>query len=54
LLAYGIAKPVMHWILNGYSVTFQENISMALGMCLFVLFNYIGQRYFAFKKSTSL
>lgn len=54
LLAYGIAKPVMHWILNGYSVTIQENVSMALGMCLFVLFNYIGQRYFAFKKSTSL
>ena len=51
LLAYGIAKPVMQWILSGYSITIQENISMALGMCLFVVFNYLGQRYFAFKKS---
>jgi len=50
LLAYGIAKPVMHWILNGYSVTIQENVSMALGMCLFIVFNYLGQRFFAFKK----
>ena len=49
LLAYGIAKPVMHWILNGYSVTIQENVSMALGMCLFIVFNYLGQRFFAFK-----
>jgi hypothetical protein len=22
---------------------------MALGMCLFVVFNYLGQRFFAFK-----
>ena len=50
LLAYGIAKPVMHWILTEYTVSTQENVSMALGMCLFVLFNYLGQRFFAFKK----
>lgn len=51
-LAYGIAKPVIQWILSHQSITVQENISMLLGMCLFVLFNYIGQRYFAFKKSS--
>jgi len=50
LLAYGIAKPVIHWILSGTSITIQENVSMALGMCLFVVFNYLGQRFFAFKK----
>ena len=49
LLAYGIAKPIMKWILSDYSVTIQENISMLLGMCLFVAFNYIGQRFYAFK-----
>ena len=49
LLAYGIAKPIMHWMLSSYSVTIQENVSMALGMCLFVVFNYLGQRFFAFK-----
>ena len=46
LLAYGIAKPVMQWILSGFSITVQENVSMMLGMCLFVVFNYLGQRFF--------
>ena len=51
LLAYGIAKPVMHWILTGFSQTIQENVSMMLGMGLFVVFNYLGQRFFTFKKN---
>ncbi len=50
LLAYGIAKPVMRYLLSGYSVSIQENVSMVLGMILFVGLNYVGQRYFAFKK----
>ena len=49
LLAYGIAKPVMSWMLSGCDLMIQENVSMGLGMCLFVLFNYLGQRFFAFK-----
>lgn len=53
LLAYGIAKPVIKWILTGTSVTIQENISMVLGMCLFVVFNFLGQRFFAFKSKES-
>ena len=51
LLAYGIAKPVMKYLLSGYSVSIQENVSMVLGMILFVGLNYLGQRYFAFKKN---
>ena len=50
LLAYGIAKPVMRYLLSGYSISVQENVSMALGMVLFVGLNYLGQRFFAFKK----
>ena len=50
LLAYGIAKPIMQWILSDFSITVQENVSMMLGMCLFILFNYLGQRYFAFRQ----
>lgn len=53
LLAYGIAKPVIKWILTGTSITIQENVSMALGMCLFVVFNFLGQRFFAFKTKES-
>lgn len=50
LLAYGIAKPVTLYVLQGVSVTIQENIAMFVGMCLFTALNYIGQRYFAFKE----
>lgn len=49
LLAYGIAKPLIKWILSDFSTTYQENIAMLLGMCLFVVFNYLGQRFFTFK-----
>lgn len=49
LLAYGIAKPATLYVLQNYSVVVQENIAMLVGMCLFVGFNYLGQRYFAFK-----
>lgn len=50
LLAYGLAKPLIFWMLSGYSETIQSNIAMLAGMCLFVAFNYIGQRFFAFKE----
>ncbi len=50
LLAYGIAKPVMKWLLSGFSTVVQENVSMVLGMCLFVIFNFLGQRFYAFRK----
>ena len=49
-LAYGFAKPAMKYLLSGYSVSIQENVSMGLGMFLFVGLNYLGQRFFAFKK----
>jgi len=54
LIAYGIAKPLMQWILSGFTKSIQENVSMMLGMCLFVVFNYLGQRFFAFRKRESL
>ncbi len=50
LLAYGIAKPAVLYLLEGVSIQVQENIAMLAGMCLFVFFNYLGQRLFAFKE----
>lgn len=52
LLAYGIAKPVVRAILAGYSISVQENGAMLVGMGLFVMLNYCGQRFFAFKSKT--
>lgn len=49
LIAYGIAKPVAEMMLNGASKTCKENIAMLVGMVLFVMLNYLGQRFFAFR-----
>lgn len=51
LLAYGLAKPAVRWILGGmgFSAQLQGNLTMLAGSCLFVLLNYFGQRFFAFK-----
>ena len=50
LLAYGLAKPVVSWILQNQSSSIQDNCSMLVGMGAFVVFNYIGQRLIVFKK----
>lgn len=50
LLAYGIAKPLVGWMLTPFSISTQENAAMIMGMCLFTGFNYLGQRFFAFKE----
>lgn len=50
LLAYGIAKPLVLWLLAGQSKSVQENLAMFAGMVLFTGFNYLGQRFFAFKE----
>lgn len=48
-VAYGLAKPLVIYVLSSYSTKFQDNAAMLTGMCLFVGFNYIGQRFFTFK-----
>lgn len=48
IIAYGLAKPFVLWILSGTSTKIQENVAMLVGMVLFTCLNYIGQRFFAF------
>ena len=50
LIAYGLAKPLIALLMSGFSVSIQENAAMLCGMGLFVVLNYLGQRFFAFKK----
>ena len=51
VLAYGLAKPATVWLLSGtgWSTQLQGNLSMLAGSGLFVLLNYFGQRFFAFR-----
>lgn len=51
LCAYGMAKPLVRWVLTEFPQQVQENIAMLVGMCLFVALNYIGQRFFVFHKT---
>ena len=52
LLAYGLAKPAVAWILSGWGLSeqLQGNLTMLAGSGLFVILNYFGQRFFAFKQ----
>lgn len=52
LLAYGISKPLVAWMLYNTSLSrsIVEQISMLFGMVLFTMLNYIGQRFFTFKE----
>lgn len=47
-IAYGFAKPLVAHLISS-SIQTQENLSMLIGMCLFVGLNYIGQRYIVFR-----
>lgn len=48
-LAYGAAKPLAAMALAGTPKVIQENVAMVIGMCLYVVLNYTGQRFFAFR-----
>lgn len=50
LIAYGIAKPLIAALMSSFAVNVQENVAMVCGMGLFVVLNYLGQRFFAFKE----
>lgn len=50
LLSYGVAKPLAMRLLSGAPVNIQENLGMLIGMGLYVILNYIAQRFFAFKE----
>lgn len=52
LLAYSIAQPVIAWLLSSMSLpqSVVEQFAMLAGMALYTLFNYVGQRFFAFRE----
>ena len=47
-LAYGIAKPLVRNILQDYSIKIVENIAIIVGMGLFIIFNFVGQKFCVF------
>lgn len=51
LLAYGVAKPIVYYLMSNYAVRTQGNVALMVGSIIFVLLNYFGQKKFVFKKS---
>lgn len=50
-IAYGVAKPLAHWIFSFLDDKWCDNLAMIAGMGIFVVLNYIGQRFFVFKSN---
>jgi len=49
-IAYGAAKPMINHLLQNQPQNIRENTALFVGMCLFVVLNYLGQRLVVFKK----
>ena len=54
LVAYGLAKPLVMKILSSQPQNIQENCAMIVGMGLYVILNYLGQRFFTFRKTEKI
>jgi putative flippase GtrA len=50
LLAYGVSKPAMNYLLKDSPLKIRENAALFTGMCLFTALNYLGQRFIVFAK----
>jgi putative flippase GtrA len=48
VVAYGMAKPLMNFLLRSYSQKIRENAALFTGMCFFTGINYFGQRLIVF------
>ncbi len=49
LIAYGVSKPAMNYLLRDSPQRIRENAALFTGMCLFTGLNYFGQRQIVFK-----
>ena len=50
VVAYGIAKPLVRYLMSGFSLKVQDNAAMLAGKVFYTSLNYFGQRFFAFKE----
>lgn len=49
LVAFGIAKPLVQYLLSSQPAVIVDNVAMVLGMCIFIFMNFFGQKLFVFR-----
>ena len=51
-IAYGVAKPIINMLLGNLklNISLLEQAGMLLGMCIFIVLNFCGQKFFVFVK----
>lgn len=50
LIAYGAARPLVRWALQGRSQSLVDNAAMLTGSVVFVALNYLSQRFLTFRQ----
>lgn len=50
LIAFSVAQPLVKSLLNSSNTAIMDNVAMVVGMCLFVVMNFFGQKLFVFRK----
>lgn len=51
LVAFGVAKPLVRQALSAQPQVIVDNVAMVLGMCIFIVMNFFGQKIFVFRKA---
>ena len=49
-VSFGVAKPAVRYLLAAQPVAVVENVAMILGMGIFIVMNFFGQKIFVFRK----
>lgn len=50
LVAFSVAQPLVKYVLASRPVVIVDNVAMILGMCIFIVMNFFGQKLFVFRK----
>lgn len=50
LVAFSVAQPLVRYLLSSQTEVIVDNVAMVLGMCIFIVMNFFGQKLFVFRK----
>lgn len=51
LVAFSVAQPLVKYLLSAQPQVIVDNVAMVLGMCIFIVMNFFGQKLFVFRKT---